>query len=429
MKRSQGEAMTTHAILRDAEQLQPDLVRLRRELHMEPELGLELPRTQEKVLRELQDLPLEITLGEGLTSIGAVLRGTAAPDSGPRPAVLLRADMDALPIQEATGLDFSSRVEGRMHACGHDLHTSMLVGAARLLAERQHQLAGDVVFMFQPAEELLAGAPMMIEEGILDLAGRRVDSAYGMHVFSSGGQHGTFLTKRGVMMSAADALFVTVIGHGGHGSAPHQAKDPVPVMAEMITALQTMLTRQLNPHEPVVLSVGMVRSGEAINVIPDTAEFGASIRMYTPEVREQLQRIIPQLLRGIAQAHGVEVDIDYHVGGRVLSTDEENTIFAERQIQEMFGEQRHVAMVQPLGGSEDFADVLAAVPGSFINLDATPRHADTGEFNHSPRAVFDDAVLGAGTALYTQLAQSRLVELAEEGGAPTREVAPVPAEK
>lgn len=404
--------MSVDEILRDAHQLQPELVQLRRELHMEPELGLQLPKTQEKVLHALDELPLEITLGKGLTSVGAVLRGTAGPTDGPRPAVLLRADMDALPIQEATGLEFSSRIDGRMHACGHDLHTAMLVGAARLLAERRHQLAGDVVLMFQPAEELLAGAPMMIEEGILDLSGRRVDSAYGMHVFSSGGQHGTFLTKRGVMMSAADALFVTVIGHGGHGSAPHQAKDPVPAMAEMITALQTMLTRQLNPHEPVVLSVGMVRSGEAINVIPDTAEFGASIRMYTPAIREQLQRIIPRLLRGIAQAHGVEVEIDYQVGGRVLSTDEENTIFAERQIQEMFGADRHVAMVQPLGGSEDFADVLAQVPGSFINLDATPQQGDLGEFNHSPRAVFDDAVLSSGAALYAQLAHSRLAELA-----------------
>ena len=170
--------MSVAKILEDARELHGDIVQLRHHLHRHPELGLELPRTQEKVLEALADLPLEITLGKGLTSVGAVLRGTAGETSGDaRPAVLLRADMDALPLQEETGIDFTSEVANRMHACGHDLHTAMLVGAARLLAERRHQLAGDVVFMFQPAEELLAGAPMMIEEGILELSGRRANAA------------------------------------------------------------------------------------------------------------------------------------------------------------------------------------------------------------------------------------------------------------
>lgn len=404
--------MSTTAILDDARQLHGQMVQLRHRLHQAPELGLELPRTQETVLEELADLPLEITLGTGCTSIGAVLRGTAElPEGRERPAVLLRADMDALPIQEASGVEFSSRIDGRVHACGHDLHTAMLAGAARLLAERRHRLAGDVVFMFQPGEELLAGAPMMIEEGILDLPGRRVDSAYGLHVFSSGGKNGTFLTRQGIMMSAADALFVTVVGHGGHGSAPQQAKDPVPVMAEMITALQTMVTRQFDAHDPVVVSVGMVKAGEAINVIPDTAKFGASLRMYSPESRAKLQQAVPRLLQGIASAHGLEVEVEYLVGGRVLANEQENTDFAIERITQLFGAERHIAMAKPLGGSEDFADVLAQVPGSFINLDATALSGDAGEFNHSPRAVFDDSVLGAGTALYTDLAFSRLAEL------------------
>lgn len=404
--------MSTSAILEDAQDLHGELVRLRHALHRAPELGLDLPRTQEAVLKELSDLPLEITLGKGCTSIGAVLRGTASAPSGDRPVVLLRADMDALPVQEATGVDFSSRIDGRMHACGHDLHTTMLTGAARLLAERRNQLAGDVVFMFQPAEELLAGAPMMIEEGILDLAGRRADSAYGLHVFSSGGETGKFLTRQGIMMSAADAVFVTVLGHGGHGSAPQQAKDPVPVMAEMILGLQAMVTRQFDAHDPVVVSVGMVKAGEAINVIPDTAEFGASIRMYSAAAREKMMVAVPRLLKGIASAYGLEVDVNYIVGGQVLINEQENTTFAETQIQEIFGTDQHIAMTKPLGGSEDFADVLAQVPGSFINLDATPLTGDTGEFNHSPRAVFDDSVLTSGTALYTHLATSRIAELA-----------------
>lgn len=417
--------MSTTAIREDARELEGDLIQLRHALHREPELGLQLPRTQEKVLEALSDLPLEITLGKGLTSIGAVLRG-GAPDSAydgdgdlsrQRPVVLLRADMDALPIQEETGLAFASQVPDRMHACGHDLHTSMLVGAARLLAERGERLAGDVVFMFQPAEELLAGAPMMIEEGILDLAGRRADAAFGMHVFSAGGNTGRFETKSGIQMSAADALFVKVIGQGGHGSAPHMAKDPVPVMAEMITSLQAMVTRQFSAHEPVIVGVGKVRAGEAINVIPDTAEFGASLRMYSEEARRTLQSAIPRLLEGIAAAHGLDVDITYHVGGRVLVSDPGETAFARDAITDMLGDDRHFSLPLPLGGSEDFADVLAQIPGAFINLDATPRAADRAAegpaaFNHSPRAAFDDSVLVDGTAVYTQLAMSRLTQLA-----------------
>jgi amidohydrolase len=402
-------------ILEDARELHGDIIQLRHDLHRHPELGLDLPRTQEKVLNALADLPLEITLGKGLTSVGAVLRSTAprASEEANRPAVLLRADMDALPLQEETGVDYSSQVADRMHACGHDLHTSMLVGAARLLSERRHQLDGDVVFMFQPAEEQLAGAPMMIEEGILDLAGRRVDSAFGMHVFSAGGNTGRFETKSGVMMSAADALFVKVIGRGGHGSAPHHAKDPVPVMAEMILGLQQMVTRQFNAHDPVVVSVGMVKAGEAVNVIPDIAEFGASLRMYSAEAREKMQIAVPRLLKGIASAHGMDVDIKYHVGGRVTVTDEAHTSFAAEQITEMFGQERHHRLAAPLGGSEDFAEVLARVPGSFICLDASPLTGDGDEaYNHSPRAVFDDSVLVDGTALYTQLAVGRLAHLA-----------------
>ncbi|GAB2732461.1 M20 metallopeptidase family protein [Sinomonas soli] len=414
--------MSATAILEDARELEGELVRLRHALHREPELGLELPRTQEKVLEALSDLPLEVTLGTGLSSIGAVLRGGAPHDAGSRsgaalaeggrPVVLLRADMDALPVQEETGLDFASRIRGRMHACGHDLHTAMLVGAARLLSERRERLAGDVVFMFQPGEELLAGAPMMIGEGILDLAGRRADAAFGMHVFSAGGNAGRFETKPGVMMSAADALFVKVLGRGGHGSAPHLAQDPVPVMAEMITALQAMVTRQFDAHDPVVVGVGMVRAGEAINVIPDTAEFGASLRMYSAESRRRLQSAIPRLLEGIASAHGLDVDVTYHVGGSVTVTDPLETDFAAEAITEILGGHRHFRMSKPLGGSEDFADVLAAVPGSFIGLDATPDGArGDAPFNHSPRAAFSDAVLADGTAVYTQLAVDRLARL------------------
>ncbi|HEX9225709.1 MAG TPA: amidohydrolase, partial [Arthrobacter sp.] len=241
------------SVTADARELHSQITRLRHELHQEPEIGLALPRTQEKVLKALDGLPYEISLGETTTSVTAVLRGGAPHTSADKPVVLLRADMDGLPVQERTGVGFSSRVDGAMHACGHDLHTSMLAGAATLLAERREQLAGDVVLMFQPGEEGYDGAGHMIREGVLDAAGRRADAAYGMHVFSSLEPYGQFATKPGVMLSASDGLFITVLGAGGHGSAPHAAKDPVTAAAEMVTALQVMITRQFNMFDPVVL--------------------------------------------------------------------------------------------------------------------------------------------------------------------------------
>ncbi|MEA5453930.1 M20 family metallopeptidase [Sinomonas sp. JGH33] len=425
----------------EARGLQETLTTWRHALHEEPEIGLDLPRTQEKVLAVLDDLGLEISTGTDTTSVTAVLRGTAreelaaggasssadpapsagserplAPSSGHRPVVLLRADMDALPVQERTGVGFTSRIDGAMHACGHDLHTSMLLGAATLLADNRHKLAGDVVLMFQPGEEGYDGASVMVREGVLDAAGRRADAAFGLHVFSSMEPHGRFVTRPGVMMSASDGLFVTVRGAGGHGSAPHAAKDPVTVAAEMVLALQTMVTRQFNMFDPVVVTVGRLAAGTKRNVIPDTAEFDATIRTFSEANREHMQRAIPRLLEGIAHAHGLEVDVRYAAEYPLTITDVAETEFAESTIAELFGQAsgRHSRLAQPLSGSEDFSRVLAEVPGSFIGLSAVPAGVDpaTSAFNHSPFATFDDAVLADGAALYAQLALAKTAELA-----------------
>jgi amidohydrolase len=406
------------SIASDAKEMQGEIARFRHELHQEPEIGLDLPRTQEKVLKALEGLPYEITLGESTTSVTAVLRGGAPGALGAepvrKPAVLLRADMDGLPVQERTGVEFSSKIDGAMHACGHDLHTSMLAGAATLLAERRDQLAGDVVLMFQPGEEGFDGAGHMIREGVLDAAGRRVDAAYGMHVFSSLEPHGRFCTKPGVMMSASDGLFVTVLGAGGHGSAPHSAKDPVTAAAEMVTALQVMITRQFNMFDPVVLTVGVLQAGTKRNVIPESARFEATIRTFSEASRDRMMTAIPQLLKGIASAHGVEVDVDYRGEYPMTVTDEDETRTAENVISDMFGDSRLSRWATPISGSEDFSRVLAEVPGTFVGLSAVPRGVDhtTSPFNHSPYATFDDGVLSDGAALYAELAVSRIATLA-----------------
>ncbi|AOT03018.1 M20 metallopeptidase family protein [Arthrobacter sp. U41] len=401
------------SVTEDAGELHGEITRLRHELHQEPEIGLQLPRTQEKVLKALDGLPYEINLGGTTTSVTAVLRGGAPHTSAEKPIVLLCADMDGLPVQERTGVGFSSRVDGAMHACGHDLHTSMLAGAATLLAERREQLAGDVVLMFQPGEEGFDGAGHMIREGVLDAAGRRADAAYGMHVFSSLEPHGQFATKPGVMLSASDGLFVTVLGAGGHGSAPHAAKDPVTAAAEMVTALQVMVTRQFNMFDPVVVTVGVLHAGTTKNVIPESARIEATVRTFSHASRERMMSAVPVLLKGIAQAHGLEVDVEYRAEYPLSITDENETRTAEKTIQNLFGDARLTRWATPLSGSEDFSRVMEEVPGTFIGLSAVAPGADhtASAFNHSPYATFDDGVLADGAALYAELAIARIATL------------------
>ena len=400
-------------LLDDARTLAEDLTRLRTELHQIPEIGLEVPRTQERVLRELDGLGLEVSTGTGTTSVTAVLRGGARDAENPR-TVLLRADMDALPVAEETGLDLAS-TNGAMHACGHDLHTTSLVGATRLLAQHRDRLQGDVVLMFQPGEEGWDGAGVMIDEGILDASGRRVDAAYGMHVFSSSYPAHQFLARPGTMMSASHALHVTVRGAGGHGSLPHRAKDPIAATAEMITTLQTMVTRRFDMFDPVVLTVGIVEAGTRRNIIPDTARFEATVRRFSEASAETLRSSIQDVLQGVARAHGVEVEIDYHDEYPLTVNTAAEVEFGAGVVREVLGEERYDEMAFPIAGSEDFSRVLAAVPGAFLAIGAALPGWDheTSPTNHSPRADFDPAVLPDAAAVYAELAVRRLASLSE----------------
>ncbi|GAB3293325.1 amidohydrolase [Epidermidibacterium keratini] len=397
----------------DASAIQDDLVQLRRTLHQIPEIGLDLPRTQETVMAELESLGLELHTGTKTTSITGVLRG-GKQGSNPR-TVLIRGDMDALPVDEETGLDFAS-TNGAMHACGHDLHTTALVGVARLLSAHRDQIAGDVVLMFQPGEEGFDGAGVMIEEGILDAAGHRVDAAFGMHVFSNMIASGQFVSRPGPMLSASHRLSVTVHGAGGHGSAPHRAKDPIITAAQMITALQTMVTRTFDIFDPVVITVGKISGGTKRNIIPDTASFEATVRRFSEASEQLLTEAVYRTLKGVAASYGVDVEIDFAAEYPTTVNAAEEVEFGANVIRELLGEERYEPLPQPISGSEDFSRVIAAVPGAFIGLGACPpdRDPETAPMNHSPRADFDPAVLGDAAAVYAALATDRLTLLAEK---------------
>jgi hippurate hydrolase len=392
-------------VFEDAVAISDDMAELRRAIHREPEIGLELPRTQEKVLAALAGLPLEISRGGTLTSVTAVLRGAR-----PGGTVLLRGDMDALPVTERTGLPYASARDGVMHACGHDLHTAMLAGAARLLSARQSELPGSVIFMFQPGEEGSGGAGLMISEGVLDAAGDRPLAAYGLHVTSSMLPQGLFSSRPGTLMAAADSLEVTVRGRGGHGSQPHNAADPVPVACEIVTALQSLVTRQFDIFDPVVITVGSFHAGTASNVIPDEARLEATVRSFSPGTRTRVMDAVLGLVAGIASAHGLSATARFVDSYPVTVNDAAEEAFAERAVGELFGAQRFVRTPNPIPGSEDFSFVLEQVPGAFVLLGACPPDADpaTAPFNHSAEAVFDDAVLADGATLLAELALRRL---------------------
>jgi amidohydrolase len=398
----------------DAAAIAGELAGLRHAIHREPEIGLELPLTQAKVLDALDGLPLEVSTGRKLSSVTAVLRGGATPGGAPggaRPVVLLRGDMDALPVTEATGLPYSSRFDGVMHACGHDQHTAMLAGAARLLSARQAELPGDVIFMFQPGEEGHRGADLMIGEGVLDAAGpRRPIAAYALHVSSTQLPCGVFTTRPGPMLAAADIIRVTVRGRGGHASQPHLAADPITAACAMVTALQTMVTRRFDVFDPVVVTISSFHAGTTDNVIPDEAAFLGTARSYSSAARDRLREEIVRLINDLADAHGVSADAHYVDEYPVTVNDAAEAEFARAVAADVFGAARAVPKAYPMTGAEDFSYVLQQVPGAFISVGAVPLDRDpaTAPSNHTSAAVFDDAVLADGSALYAELALRRL---------------------
>lgn len=393
----------------DAEAITEQLVRLRRDIHKEPELGLDNPKTQRKILDALEGLPLEITLGQKLTSVVAVLRG-----GKPGPTVLLRGDTDGLPIHELTDVPYASTGD-TMHACGHDLHTSGLVGAAKLLSAYQADLPGNVIFMFQPGEEGQGGAKIMIDEGVLDVTGDRPIGAYAIHV--APGPRGVLATKHGCATAGSNQMYVTIKGRGGHGSSPHLTLDPVPVAAQVILAIQSYVARRMNAFDPVVVSVTQVSTGtNAVNVIPEAVTLGATIRTLTDQSLAQIREGLEEVIRSTAKAFGCEVDYEFLVMYPSTINDDATTDMAVADMRQLFGDQGVQILPSPMMGSEDFAFILQEVPGTFVGLFATPKEMEGKpvEFNHSPRVIFDDSVLGVEAAALAAMAYGRLARAAAD---------------
>jgi amidohydrolase len=387
-------------LLDAARALLPEVIALRRDLHRLPEVGLELPRTQERVLRALDGLPLEIRTGRSVGSVTAMLTG-----GRPGPTILLRADMDGLPLQEDTGLEFASEVAGAMHGCGHDTHVAMLAGAARLLCDRREELAGRVLFMFQPGEEGYHGARVMLEEGLLDDLDEPPAGAFAIHI---GTRHrsGTVNLRRGPLLAAGDTIRITVRGRGGHASAPHHAVDPIAVAAEIVLALQAMVTRRIDVFDPAVLTIANIGAGTTTNIIPETAFLQGTMRTLSEETREGMRANVVRVAEGIAAAHGADAEVELEPGYPVTVND---PAFADHVLglaRDLVGPDDVAEMEAPIMGAEDFSYVLQRVPGAMAFLGAAPPDEEpgTGPQNHSNRVVHHEPAMAVGVALYAAVA-------------------------
>lgn len=395
------------ALLADAERILPDIVELRRRIHRSPELGLALPETQATVLTEIDGLGLDVRTGDSVSSVVADLHG------GDGPVVLLRADMDALPMPEDTGLEFASRVDGCMHACGHDAHTAMLVGASRLLHARRSQLPGTVRFMFQPGEEGHHGARFMIEEGVLD-GDDPVAAAFALHV-SPNLPAGTIWTRGGPLMASADVLEINVKGKGGHASTPYLANDPMPVAAQIVQALQVMATRRINTFDPIVVTITKIRAGTTDNVIPESVEMLGTLRAVSEHSRALAIDSMQQLVDGIANAHGMEAELIVHRGYPVTLNHDEGANFALRVASGLLGSEGAATMPAPVMGAEDFSYVLQKRPGalSFLGVCPPGEHPARAHACHSNRMTMDEQAMAVGAAMYAAMAIEYLATSAD----------------
>ena len=379
--------------------LQPDIQAWRRNIHEHPELLYDVHRTAAFVAERLREFGCdEVATGLGRTGVVGVIKGRRAAGNGDVRVIGLRADMDALPIEEATSLPYASKTPGKMHACGHDGHTAMLLGAARYLSETRN-FAGNAVVIFQPAEEGGAGAAAMIKDGLLDRFG--IEQVYGMHN-GPGIPIGSFAIRPGPIMASTDAVDIRIEGRGGHAARPHTAIDSVMVGAQLVTAMQSIVSRSVDPLESAVVSMCEFHAGNARNVIPQTAELKGTVRTLTPEVRELVEQRLREVVDGVARMTGAKIDLKFERGYPVVVNHAAQTDIAIRIARQVAGE-GNVHEMPPLMGGEDFAYMLEQRPGAFIFCG----NGD-GAGLHHPAYDFNDEAIVHGTSYWIKLVENTL---------------------
>ncbi|MEI9996182.1 MAG: M20 family metallopeptidase [Rhizomicrobium sp.] len=386
-----------------AAELMPKVVALRRELHKFPELGLHLPETTRRTREALAGLDVEIAEGTSTSSLVVTLKGASQG-----PTILLRGDMDALPMPEDTDVDFKSQNEGRMHACGHDSHTAMLVGAVHLLHRHRERLNGNVKFFFQTGEEGYAGARHAIEEGMLDAA-PAPNAAFAIHI-SPNIPTGVIASRSGPLMAATDTIHIEIKGKGGHASMPHFTRDPIPAACEIVTALQSLVTRRIEAFDPVVLSITKIEAGTTSNVVPESARLLGTLRSFSETSRTAAREGIARIAHGIASAHGIEAIVDLVSGYPVTINDGKFVDFAEAVATDLFGEKGFLRMPAPIMGAEDFSYVLQKMPGAMVFLGVAPEGVPHHHAHacHSNRMMMDEAAMANGIALHAAIADRYL---------------------
>ncbi|MBN8808158.1 MAG: amidohydrolase [Sphingomonas sp.] len=376
-----------------------DIVALRRAIHADPEIGNQCPRTTAKLRAALEGLPLEIHTSTSTTGFVAILRGGG--DNGR--TVLLRGDMDALPMPEETGLDFASQVPNAMHACGHDSHCSMLVGAARALCARKDKLPGTIVFMFQPGEEGHHGARFMIEDGLLDI--ERPDAAFALHI-DPNTRAGGIRTRPGPLLASTDALNFTIKGAGGHAAMPHDCLDPIPVAAEIVTALSTFIARQIPATDPAVLSITRIEAGSAYNIVPSEVKMIGTLRTLSAATREKARAGLTRVAEHVALAHGLTAEVRIDEGYPVTMCDP-RAVDLLHEVSEAVEPDQWLPMATPIMGGEDFSYVLREVPGAMAFIGVAPDGSDpaTNPPLHNTRMTIEESVMAKGVAMHCAFAE------------------------
>ena len=371
-----------------------DMTAWRRHLHMHPELSLDCHETAAFVVERLKEFGVD-EIHEGIAESGVV---ALIHGQGDGPVTGLRADMDALPIEETTGVAYASTIPGKMHACGHDGHTTMLLGAARYLAETR-KFKGTVALIFQPAEETVGGARIMVEEGIMERFG--IEEVYALHT-DPFGEVGVFNTCPGPIMAAVDDFEITITGKGGHGAFPHTTLDPVPCGLAIGQALQSIVSRNADPRLPLVVSLTIVQTGSATNVIPETMRLAGTVRSFDPDLRDMVERRFGEIVAGQAASYGVEAKLDYIRNYPATINHAAQTDFAVRVAQEVVGDTNVISDRQPEMGAEDFSYMLEKRPGSYLMLGQ-----GIGPSCHHPAFNFNDEVATIGASFFARLIETR----------------------